>query len=123
MSEGLDPTTIPSYPHEIVITSWTRSRELTAGFHRPHLLRTCRPFAAGLANYEQVLAGSPWRKAIAIDYEVNKVIVMGMVGITLVLTIAVGIAVGLAARRTELGIATSAALFGLISVIELLVVC
>jgi len=97
-----------------------RSRELTSSFYRPQLLRTCRPFAATLGNYEHVLVGSSWGKAIVIDRETNKLAVVVLIGITLAATIVVGVALGLATKRAELGIAASAGLFALVSVLEVL---
>lgn len=103
------------------MTSWVRSRELTAGFYRPQLLRAWRPFAERVASYEQVLVGSPSAGAIVIDHEVNKSFVAILIGMSLIMTTVVGIAVGLATKRMELGIGTSAGLFALISVLEALI--
>ncbi|KAF2680097.1 hypothetical protein K458DRAFT_393369 [Lentithecium fluviatile CBS 122367] len=120
LSASISDANVLSHPHEVTITSSTRSRELTAGFYRPRLLRTCRPFVTAPANYEHVLVGSPWRKAIVVDFEMNGSFVVVMFGITLIMTIGVGVALGVATKRAELGIAASAGLFAMVSVIEVL---
>jgi hypothetical protein len=67
-----------------------------------------------------VLAGSTWRKAIIVDRETDKFAIVILLGITFAATIVAGVALGLATKRAELGIAASAGLFALISAFEVL---
>jgi len=86
-------------------------------FTRPQLFQNDQAFHVA---YEHALVTSPANKAIVIGYEINKISIAVLLCMTLIAATIAGIAFGMRSKRAELGIAVSAAVFTLLSVLEVL---
>jgi len=104
---------------EVTFTSFEKSTELTAAFHRPQLLQNGGFFTL---HFEHVLSHSPIKKAVVIDYETDRASVAWLLCFTLIISVMTGVAFGFGVRRAELGIGISAGLFTMLSIIEMLVI-
>lgn len=73
-------------------------------------------------QYPNLLSNSPSRTALLIGQELNKLAVFWILAAALVISLGIGLAVGLVCSRADLAIAITGGLTGIISVLAALLV-
>jgi hypothetical protein len=110
---------------EVGLGEIQHARELTFAFFHPEALSPTESFAS---KYPSVVVGTPGgsdptpRKALVIEQVVNRQAICCVFVVVMVVSIGIGVAVGCASHNLGAGIASGAAINGLLAVLEGLVV-